>query len=226
MSPRLAAATFHFHKRSSWQWLFDHRGWFWSLSRTHLYLALVSVLVGLALALPVGVLAVRMPRTSGPILALSTLLYSLPSLAVFAFLLSITGLTNNTVIIPLSVYAWAILVRSVADGLRAVPDEVRLSASAMGYGYLRRLAGVELPAALPVIVAGLRVATVASISLVTVGALIGIGGLGQLFTEGEAADYLTEVLAGVVLVVFWALLLDGLLVAGGRALTPWARGRS
>jgi len=221
----LPAQSFHFHfqKVSNWQWIGNHLGYFWSLSVTHLYLALVSVAIGLVLALPLGVLAVRLPRSSGPLLALTTILYALPSLAVFAFLVSITGLTNNTVIIPLALYAATILIRSVADGLRNVPDEVRLAASAMGYRSLRRLVGVELPAALPVILAGLRVATVASISLVTVGALIGIGGLGQLFTAGEAADYLTEVLTGVVLVVLWALVFDGLIVVAGRALTPWAR---
>lgn len=217
--------TFHFKHLGNWQWVVNHIGWFWALSRTHLYLALISVLIGLAAALPFGILAVRVPRTYGPILAVTTLLYSLPSLAVFAILVGVTGLTNNTVIIPLAVYAATILVRSVADGLRSVPDDVSVAATAMGYRPLRRLAGVELPAALPVIVAGLRVATVASISLVTVGALIGIGGLGQLFTAGEEADYLTEVLSGVVLVVFWALLFDGLILVGGRALTPWARGR-
>jgi len=221
----LPAQTFHFQFRkvSDWQWIGNHLGWFWSLSVTHLYLALVSVIFGLVLALPLGVLAVRVPRTSEPILALTTLFYALPSIAVFAVLVSITGLTNNTVIIPLSLYATAILVRSVADGLRNVPDEVLLAATAMGYRSGRRLATVELPAALPVILAGLRVATVASISLVTVGALIGIGGLGQLFTAGEAANFLTEILVGVVLVVVWALVFDGLLVVAGRALTPWAR---
>jgi osmoprotectant transport system permease protein len=219
----LPAQTFHFQKVGDWQWIRNHFGLFWSLSRTHLYLALVSVLLGLIVALPLGILAVRVPRTSGPILTITTILYSLPSLAVFGFLVSITGLTNNTVIIPLAFYATTILVRAVADGLRSVPDDVRLAATAMGYRPYRRLATVELPAALPVIVAGLRVATVASISLVTVGALIGIGGLGKLFTDGEAIDFLTEILAGVVLVLIWGLVFDGLLQLGGRLLTPWAR---
>ncbi len=218
-----ANQTFHFHKVGSWQWVLNHLGWFWSLSLNHLYLALVPVVIGSAVALPLGVLAVRVSKTYGPLLASTTVLYSLPSLAAFALLLPFTGLSNSTVIIPLSVYAATILVRSVADGLRSVPEEVRLAASAMGYGSLRRLAGVELPASLPVLVAGLRVATVASISLVTVGALVGKGGLGLLFTEGEQNDFLTEVLAGVVLVLFWALVFDILIVAVGRALTPWAR---
>jgi osmoprotectant transport system permease protein len=223
MSHAPAQVTFHFHRVGNWEWITSHTGYFWSLSRTHLYLALLSVLLGLVVSLPLGVLAVRVPRTNGAILAATTILYSLPSLAVIVFLLAITGLTDTTVIIPLAVYATTILVRSVADGLTSVPDEVRVAATAMGYRSLRRLVGVELPAALPVIVAGLRVATVASISLVTIGALVGIGGLGQLMTAGEAADYPTEVLTGVVLVMLWALVFDGLLLFAGRTLTPWAR---
>ena len=215
--------NFTFHKVSNWDWVRNHVGYFWSLSLTHLYLALASVLLGLLVAVPLGVLAARRRSTYGPILAVTTILYSLPSLAVFALLVAVTGLTDNTVIIPLATYALAILVRSVTDGLDSVSDEVRLAATAMGYGPMRRLVTVELPAAVPVILAGLRVATVASISLVTVGALIGIGGLGQLFIDGENSDFLTEILAGVVLVAFWALVIDALLLASGRVLAPWAR---
>jgi osmoprotectant transport system permease protein len=220
---RQTPPTFHFHKVGDWQWVTDHRGYFWTLSRTHLYIALVAVLIGFLVALPLGVLAVRVPRTNPPILAVTTILYALPSLAVFAFLVGITGLTNNTVILPLAAYALAILVRSVTNGLNNVAEEVRISATAMGYGPLRRLVSVELPAAVPVIIAGLRVTTVASISLVTVGSLIGIGGLGQLFIAGENTDFITEILAGVVIVAFWAFLLDGLLLLSGRLLAPWAR---
>jgi osmoprotectant transport system permease protein len=216
-------STFVFKKVSDWQWIVNHRGYFWSLSRTHLYLALVAVLLGLVVALPVGILAARVPRANAPILAVTTILYSMPSLAVFAFLVTITGLSNNTVILPLAVYALAILVRSVTDGLNNVDDEVRTAAAAMGYGPLRRLLTVELPAAVPVVFAGLRVATVASISLVTVGSLIGIGGLGQLFTAGLNTDFITEIVVGIVLVAFWALICDGLLLVAGRLLAPWAR---
>jgi osmoprotectant transport system permease protein len=218
-----AAFVYHPKKIGDWQWVGNHIGYFWSLSRTHLYLALVSVLLGLVVALPVGVLAARVPRTYGPILVVTTLLYSLPSLAVFAFLVSITGLTNNTVILPLAAYALAILVRSVADGITNVPEEVKTAATAMGYRPFRQLVSVELPAAVPVVIAGLRLATVASISLVTVGSLIGIGGLGQLFTEGENNDFITEVIAGTVIVALWALVFDGLLLLSGRLLAPWAR---
>jgi osmoprotectant transport system permease protein len=219
----LLAFNFVFKKVSNWQWVLNHLHTFAAYSRTHLYIALVGVVIGLALALPIGVLASWYPRTYGPILAITTFLYSIPSLAVLAILLSVTGLTDNTVIIPLGIYAMVILVRSVADGLSSVPEEVRLAATAMGYRPLRRLVSVELPVAFPVIIAGLRIATVASISLVTIGSLIGIGGLGQLFIAGENAAFPTEIWTGVVLVVFWALLLDSLLLISGRMLTPWAR---
>jgi osmoprotectant transport system permease protein len=213
----------HFHKISDWQWVLNHIGYVWSLSQTHLYLALVSVVIGLAIALPLGVLALRYPVIYGPLLAITTILYTLPSLAAIAILITITGLTDTTIIIPLSVYAVALLIRSVVDGLRNVSEEVRIAATAMGYKPFRLLITVELPAAIPVIAAGLRVATVSSISLVTVGSLIGKGALGQLFTAGENTDFITEIIVGIVVVAFWALLFDGLIVFGNWMLTPWAR---
>jgi osmoprotectant transport system permease protein len=223
--PRPPAYNFVFKKPTDWQWIHGHIGYFWSLSKTHLYLALISVVIGLVIALPIGVLAARVPKAYGPILAVTTVIYSLPSLAVFAILVSITGLHNDTVIIPLAGYALAVLVRSVADGLANVPEEVKISATAMGYRPLRRLLTVELPSAVPVVIAGLRIATVSSISLVTVGSIIGIGGLGILFIEGENNNFITEILAGVVLVAIWAFVFDGLLLVAGRLLAPWAKVR-
>lgn len=213
----------HFRQVSGWQWVTGHLGLFWRLSLTHLYLALTAVLIGLAVAVPLGVAATRIRSLYPPVLAVTTVLYSLPSLAAFAFLVSVTGLNSATVIAPLATYALAVLVRNVVDGLAAVPEEVRVAAAAMGYRPTRRLLAVELPAAVPVILAGLRVATVSSISLVTVGSLVGIGGLGQLFTDGENNDFGTEIVTGIVLVVFWALLFDGLLVLAQRWLAPWQR---
>lgn len=224
MRAGLPAQGLTFHRVGDWQWVTGHMSYFWALSRTHLYLALTAVIAGMLLSLPLGVLAAKVPRSYSPVAAATTVLYSLPSLAVFAFLVSVTGLTNNTVIIPLAAYALAILVRAVADGLRQVPEEVKLAAASVGYKSWRRLLEIEFPVALPVIVAGLRVATVSSISLVTVGSLIGIGGLGQLFIAGENSDFITEILCGVVLVAAWALVFDGLLVLAGRLLAPWARG--
>jgi osmoprotectant transport system permease protein len=215
--------TFTYRKVGDWAWLRGHIPLFWSLSRTHLYLALAAVLLGFLVALPLGSLAVRAPKTYVAVLSLTTVLYAVPSLAVFAFLVGVTGLTDTTVILPLAVYALAIMVRSVAEGLRDVPDDVRLAATAMGYRPFRRLWSVELPVAIPAIVAGLRVATVASISLVTVGSLIGIGGLGQLFIDGANSEFVTEIVAGVVIVAVLAALCDGLLIWSGYLLAPWAR---
>lgn len=221
--PGIVGVTFHFQRLTGWQWVGRHFGYFWQLSVTTLELALVSVALGLAVALPLGVLAVRRPATSAPILGVTTVLYSLPSLAAFAFLVSVTGIGDITVVIPLTTYAVAILVRSVADGLRSVPAEVTTAATAMGYGSWRRLLGVELPVAVPVLLAGLRVATVASISLETVGSLIGVGGLGQLFIAGEDAGFVAEIVSGIVIVALWAAICDLLLVGAGRRLAPWAR---
>lgn len=213
----------HFHKVGDWQWVHNHIGYFWSLSRTHLYLALVSVLLGLLIAVPLGVLAVRVPKVYGPILAVTTVLYGLPALAVFALLIGFTNPTDTIVILVLGTYALTLLVRSVINGLNSVPDDVRVAATAMGYRPLRRLVTVELPAATPVVIAGLRVATVASISLATVASLVGTTTLGQLFIAGENSDFITEIVAGIVLVAFWALICDALLLVAGRLLAPWTR---
>src|SRR5580704_5404319 len=134
-----AKQTFTFQKQGDWQWVTSHFSLFWSLSRTHLYLALAAVAIGFLLALPLGLLAVRLPRTYPPILTVTTVLYALPSLAVFAFLVGVTGLTDSTVILPLAAYALAVLVRSVVSGLRNVPEQTRTAAVAMGYRPLHRL---------------------------------------------------------------------------------------
>jgi osmoprotectant transport system permease protein len=217
----VAAASYG--KVGDWSWIAAHISLFWSLSLTHLYVALAAVVLGFVVALPLGALAERAPKAYFAVLSVTTVLYAVPSLAVFAFLVGVTGLTDTTVILPLAVYALAIMVRSVADGLTGVSDEVRLAATAMGYRTVRRLWSVELPIAMPVIIAGLRVTTVASISLVTVGSLIGIGGLGQLFVAGENSEFITEIIAGVVIVAVLALICDGLLVLTGYLLAPWAR---
>lgn len=225
---RIGAFNFKYHpkKLSDWQWVTANRHLIETLSRTHLYVALVSVLIGLAVALPLGILASQVRRAYAPILVFTTFVYALPSLAAFAFLLNYTGLSDWTLILPLAFYALAILVRSVADGLNNISEEMRIAATAMGYRPLRRLLTVELPAALPVVIAGMRVATVASISLVTVGSLIGIRSLGQLFTEGLDNNFMPEVVTGLVIVAAWAILFDLLLVLVGWLLAPWARASS
>ncbi|HZG91341.1 MAG TPA: ABC transporter permease [Pseudonocardia sp.] len=197
-----------------------------SLIVEHLGFALPPVLIGLALAVPLGWLANRTRAGRTVVINLAGLLYTVPSLALFVILPAILGtgiLDPLNVIIALTVYTLALLVRTVADALSAVPPMVVDSATAMGYRPLRRFLAVELPLAVPVVLAGVRVAAVSSISLVTVGSVIGFGGLGKMFTDGFQRDIPAEIIAGIVLVLLIALLIDGLLLLIGRALTPWTR---
>jgi osmoprotectant transport system permease protein len=181
---------------------------------------------GIVVAVPVGVMCVRWRWTWPPILSLTSIFYAMPSLALYLVLIDYTGLTDWTVIIPLTLFSLSVLIPNVVDGLRSVPPPVRQAAVAMGFGALRRTLQVELPLAVPVIIAGLRVATVSSISLVSVGQLIGFGGLGYYFTDGEQRDFPTEIYVGLVLIIVLALLFDGLLVLARRWLTPWEAGRA
>lgn len=209
-----------------WGWIERNRGMVAGLLSDHLYLALTPILLGLALALPVGFAVRRQPRLRPLLLAGSGLLYAIPSLALFVVLPGILGtqiLDPLNIVIALTVYTFALLARTVVDGLSSVSDQVKQAATALGYRRWRQLVTVELPIAVPVIIAGLRVATVANISLVSVGALIGTGGLGQLFTLGFQRNFFTPIIVGVVLSVVLALLADALLVLAQRVLTPWAR---
>ncbi|HEY3952858.1 MAG TPA: ABC transporter permease [Streptosporangiaceae bacterium] len=192
----------------------------------NLYVALLPVLFGIIVAVPVGIICVRYKWTWPPILSLTSIFYALPSLALYTVLIAYTGLTDWTVIIPLTLFSLSVLIPNVVDGLRSVPPPVQQAAVAMGFGSLRRTVQVELPLAVPIIIAGLRVATVSSISLVSVGQLIGIGGLGYFFTDGEQRDFTTEIYVGLVLIIVLALILDGLLVLARRWLTPWEPRRS
>jgi osmoprotectant transport system permease protein len=205
-------------------WGFSNASFLAHLTGQHAYLALVPVLVGLAVSLPLGVLCVRFGWLYPPVLGLVSILYALPGLALFVVLIAYTGLSDTTVMIPLGIYSLAAIFPSVVDGLRSVPEPVRQAAIAMGFGTWRRLATVELPIAVPVVIAGVRVAAVSSISLVSVGSLIGIGGLGNLFTDGEARNFSTEIVWGIVLIIVLSLLTDTVLVGARRLLTPWQRG--
>lgn len=192
----------------------------------HVILALLPVLIGLVVALPLGYLAHRYRWLYPPLLGLSSILYAVPSLALFVVLPSIIGtsiLDPINIVIALSIYTVALLVRTVVDGLGSVPPTVTAAATAIGFGPLGLLLRVELPIAVPVILAGLRVATVSNVSLVSVGALLGIGGLGALFTDGLQRDYLAPIFVGITLSVLLALALDSLIVGVQRVLTPWVR---
>jgi osmoprotectant transport system permease protein len=195
-----------------------------SLAVDHLRQSLPPILYGLVVAIPLGWIAHRFRAVRGFVLTVTGLLYTLPSLALLPLLpviFGISALSETNLVLALSIYAVALLVRSVADGFDAVDADVRLSATAVGFGPVRRFFRVELPLAGPVILAGLRVAAVSTISLATVGILIGVTNLGYLFTNGFQRRLVEEILAGVVAVALVALLVDVILVLVARALMPW-----
>lgn len=190
----------------------------------HARLALVPLVLGLVAALPVGWAAQRSRRLRGAVLGATNIVYTVPSLALFVILPSILGtkiLDEINVVVALAIYTAALLVRPVVDAIDALPGHVLAAATAVGYKPLRRFLTVELPLAVPVLAAGVRVASVSNISLVSVGALIGVGGLGQLFTEGFQSSYDPPIIVGIVLTLALALVVDLLLVGARRLLTPW-----
>ncbi len=189
----------------------------------HVEIVVASVLLGLALAFPLALLARRYRRLEGLVLGTTTAIYTIPSLALFSLLVPMTGLGVETVVLGLGLYSLTILVRNILEGLRGVPADVRESALGMGYGARRMLWRVELPLALPTIMAGLRVATVSAVALTTVGSILDYGGLGDLLLAGKQSNFKAQVLATSVLCVLLAIVLDLLLVSLQRVLTPWSR---
>jgi len=190
----------------------------------HVRLTVLAVLLGAVIALPLALLARRSRFLAGPVLALSTVVYTIPSLAMFAFIFPFTGLSSTTVLVGLVAYSLVILVRNFLAGLQGVPDDVREAARGMGYGPARLFVQVDLPLALPAFMAGLRIATVSTVALTTVGVLVGHGGLGQLIVGGFNANfYRAEIVTGTIGCVLLALLADLLLAGTERLLTPWAR---
>ena len=189
----------------------------------HLVLTLSALALGVLLALPLALLAHRLRRTRGPALAVTTVIYTIPSLALFFLLVPMLGLTAATVVTGLALYSLTILLRNVLAGLDAVDPEVREAAAGMGYGRLRMLWSVEAPLALPAAMAGLRVAAVSTVALATVGTVVGHGGLGDLISRGQRANFHAEVLTASALCVALAVVLDLLLLAVQRAATPWRR---
>jgi osmoprotectant transport system permease protein len=212
----------------SWQYVHDNAGALRDTVLYHAGLTARAVVVALIVALPLAVLAYWIKPLTGPILALSGFLYTIPSLALLSLLAPLLGTTSDiSVLIALVLYALLVLVRNALNGLTQVPSEVRDAALGMGYGRLGRLWHVELPLALPSIVTGLRLATVSTVALVTVGSLIGKGGLGELIMGGFRNNfYKAEILTGTILCVALALVLDLILATLGRVLTPWARRRA
>ena len=206
-------------------WVLDNLDLIGGLTVEHLRQSVVPIAAGLALSIPLGWLAWRYRLTQGLVLTLVGLLYTIPSLALFAILppmLGISFLSEVNLIIALTIYAVAIMTRFVADALASVEPSVRQAAIAVGYGPWRRFWQVEFPLAGPVVLAGLRVTAVSTISLATVGVLIGIDNLGYLFTNGYERSILASILAGVVATVVIALVIDGLLQLAGRLAMPWS----
>lgn len=208
-----------------WSWIPQNWSIIWPYTLDNLLLGLVPPLIGLVIAVPVGIACVAKRWLYPPVLAIASALYALPSLALFVVLIAYTGLGNLTVIIPLTLFSLCVLIPNVVDGLRSVSEPVRQAATAMGFTQLRRLAQVELPLAVPVIIAGMRVAVVSSISLASLGQLIGVSSLGYFFIDGLQRDFPTEIYVGLGLTIILALLCDLILVVSRAVLTPWARGR-
>jgi osmoprotectant transport system permease protein len=209
-----------------WQYFRDHQSdilhWTW----TTVWLAGLPVVVGLLLALPLGWVASRYKWSYPPIVSVSGILYTIPSLVMFVTLPGLIGtkiLDPINVAVALTIYTVALMVRVVADGLSSVSTETLASASAMGYTGLQRFFAVQLPIAVPVIGAGLRVAAVSNVSLVSVASIIGVSQLGQLFVDGNNLNTLVPILLGMILIVVLALLFDVVILAAVRLTTPWQR---
>jgi osmoprotectant transport system permease protein len=186
-------------------------------------LTAIPMVLGFVIASLLAIVAVRYPRSYSPLLSITGLMFTIPSLALFVLLLPFTGLTIWVAVIPLTIYTLLILLRNIVEGFRGVAPEVRDSATAMGFRRPHQILQVELPLALPVIFAGLRIATVTTIGLVTVSALVGQGGLGQLFLDGFYRTFPTPLLVGLTLAIALALTADLVLLGLQRLLTPWTR---
>jgi osmoprotectant transport system permease protein len=205
-----------------WDWIASHFDEFAFRLGEHIELTVIAVGVGFVIAFALSLLILRVPRAEGPITWITGTLYTIPSLALFALLIPYTGLTILTAEIGLVGYTLLILIHNIVRGIRGVPADVREAAVGMGYAPREILVRVELPLALAVIIAGVRVATVTTIGLVTVTALIGQGGFGYLILTGmQRGFFTTEMIAGAVLSVALAIVADALLVLLQRRLTPW-----
>jgi osmoprotectant transport system permease protein len=207
-------------------YLINHLPTAWALTVIHLRLSLVPVLAGLAIALPWGALAWRTTALRRLTTIAASAVFTIPSLALFVvlpLLIPTRILDEANVIVALTLYTTALLVRGVFEALDAVPLQVRDAASAVGYPPITRLLKVELPLSIPVLVAGLRVVVVTNISMVSVGAVIGIGGLGTWFTEGYQANKSDQIVAGILAIFVLAVIIDVVLMFAGWIATPWAR---
>ena len=207
-------------------YLLTHLDSAWTLTLIHLRLSLVPVLLGLLIAVPLGALVWRHVALRRLTTLTASIIFTIPSLALFVVLPLIIPtriLDEANVIIALTLYTTALLVRAVPEALDAVPAHVRDAAAAVGYTRIGQLIKVELPLSVPVLTAGLRVVAVTNISMVAVGSVIGIGGLGTWFTEGYQSDKSDQIVAGIIAIFVLAVIIDVLILAMGRLITPWAR---
>jgi len=206
-------------------WLIDNFDYVWSLTLKHIGLSIIPIAAGFLIALPIGWYASRHRRLRGSILSTGSVIYTIPSLPLFVVLPSILGtgiLSPANVVVALTFYAAAIMVRSASDAFLSVSPEVLDAATATGYSPTKLFFAVQFPLAGPVLLAGLRVVAVSTVSLVSVGALIGVSSLGSLFTDGFQRGFTTEIVVGVVFTVIVALVFDALLVLSAKVLMPWS----
>jgi osmoprotectant transport system permease protein len=208
-----------------WDWIDRNTDLISSSVREHVILTASAIFLGLLIAMPLGVAAARWRWLYPPSLVITGILYTIPSLAAYALLIPVTGLTRTTALIPLTSYTLLILVRNVVEGLDGVPDDIKDAADGMGYGRFRRLIRIELPLALPTIMAGIRIATVTVIGLAAVAGLLAIPSLGNLIYIGQNRPIRTAITVGIALSVALAVAADLLLAFVQRLLSPWARAR-
>ena len=210
------------------RWLVDNFGLIWGLTVNHVALSIVPIVLGFAIALPLGWIANRRPALRSIVITGGSLLYTIPSLPLFVILPYLLGTTitdDRNIVVALTLYAIAMMVRTAADALAAVPADAIEASTAMGYSTWTRFWLVEFPLAGPVLLAGLRVVSASTIALVSVGAIIGSANLGYLYTNGKQRDFLEEIVIGIVASLVIALVFDVVLVLLGRTLMPWSRPR-
>lgn len=210
-------------------WFLDNLTEIRGLAWRHLWLSVIPVVLGFAIALPIGYAAHRWRLGGGAVLSIASLIYTIPSLPLLVIIPGVLGtsfLDPTNVLIVLTLYAVAVMVRSAADGFGSVSEAVVDAARASGYSGWQRVVQVELPLAGPVLLAGVRVVSVSTVSLVTIGPLVGVSNLGSMFIDGFQRDFKTEIVIGVLCVVVLALLLDVAWVSIGRLAMPWLAGRS
>ena len=226
MSPPVLAYADADNPWFSWQFLQQNSDAVLAALREHAQLTAEAVVLATLVSIPLAVLAYWFRRLTGPILALTGVLYTIPSLALFALLAPFIGVGQATVLVGLVIFALMVIVRNTVAGLSQVPEPVRDAARGMGYGRFGQLWRIDLPLALPSVLTGVRLATVSTVALVTVGVLVGHGGLGEFLTIGFRAGYRAEVMTATIIIFLLGLTLDLLLAGLGRLLTPWSRSRA